>query len=137
MKTVLVHGVFDLLHLGHIRHLSAAKALGDRLIVSVTSDPYVNKGPDRPAFTADLRVEARRALRCVDYVLVNRHATAVPTILAIRPNLYVKGPECQENQSPGLLEEIEAVRSVGGDVAYTEGQIFSSTELLRKVLSYG
>src|SRR5258705_11729899 len=55
-KIVLCHGVFDLVHVGHLRHLKAAREFGDILVISITADEYVNKGPDRPAFTAELRL---------------------------------------------------------------------------------
>ena len=71
-KIVLCHGVFDLLHIGHIKHFEEAKKFGDVLIVSVTSDEFVNKGPNRPVFNLALRAEALIALECVDYVIENR-----------------------------------------------------------------
>ena len=67
-KIVHCHGVFDLLHVGHIRHFEQAKRLGDILVVTTTPDQYVNKGPHRPAFTEDLRAEAIAALESVDFV---------------------------------------------------------------------
>src|SRR3990167_11073056 len=70
-KIVLCHGVFDLVHPGHIRHFQAAKALGDVLVVTVTADEYVNKGPGRPVFIQGLRAESIAALGCVDYVAIN------------------------------------------------------------------
>ena len=66
MRIVQAHGCFDLLHLGHIRHLQAAKAAGDYLIVTVTPDEFVSKGPGRPVFPLEQRMEALRALACVD-----------------------------------------------------------------------
>ena len=103
MITVLAHGCFDVLHVGHVRHLQAARQLGDRLIVSVTADEFVNKGPDRPVFTATQRVECLRALRCVDEALVAYSQTAAATIREIRPTIYAKGPECRTNFSPGFI----------------------------------
>ena len=61
-KVVHCHGVFDLLHVGHIRHLNRAKKFGDKLVVSITADRYVNKGPNRPAFNQELRAEALSSL---------------------------------------------------------------------------
>ena len=91
-KTVVqCHGVFDLLHPGHIRHLQAAKRLGDALVVTVTPDRFVNKGPGRPAFPEGLRAESLAALGCVDLVAVNRWPTAVEAIALIRPDVYAKG----------------------------------------------
>src|SRR4051812_11419613 len=66
--TVLCHGVFDLFHVGHVRHLKAARREGDLLIVTLTADKHVNKGPGRPVFTERLRAEMIAALEFVDFV---------------------------------------------------------------------
>ena len=71
------HGVFDLLHIGHIRYFEQARRMGDLLIVTLTPDHYVDKGPHRPAFTQDLRAESIASLSCVDYVAINAWTTAV------------------------------------------------------------
>ena len=76
-RLVLAHGCYDLLHLGHIRHLQEARKLGDRLVVSVTSDAHVGKGLGRPHFKAEERAEALRALDCVDEVVINDAASSV------------------------------------------------------------
>src|SRR5262245_7136079 len=94
--TVLAHGVFDVLHLGHIRHLQEARKLGDRLVVSVTPDEHVNKGIGRPVFTAAERVEALKALDCVDDAFVNDSANATTAIAAVKPTTYVKGIDYQD-----------------------------------------
>ena len=90
-KIVLCHGVFDLLHIGHIKHFEEAKKFGDILIVTITADKYVQKGPNRPAFNSQLRLEALQALESIDYVSINKWATATKTIKALRPNIYCKG----------------------------------------------
>src|SRR5580700_4167525 len=77
---VQAHGTFDLLHLGHVRHLEAARKLGDVLIVTVTSDRFVNKGPGRPVFNAELRAEMLATLEYVDWVAINDAADAVSAI---------------------------------------------------------
>ena len=79
-KVVLAHGCFDLLHIGHIRHFQAAKRLGGTLVVTVTPDRFVNKGPRRPLFTEHLRAEAIAALECVNFVAINEWSSAVETI---------------------------------------------------------
>src|SRR3954452_21027191 len=76
-RVVLCHGVFDLLHIGHVRHFEQAKKLGDVLVVTLTPDRFVNKGTGRPAFPDQLRAEFVAALGCVDYVAVNTWPTAV------------------------------------------------------------
>ena len=92
------HGVFDLIHPGHIRHLETAKKEGDILVVTVTADRFVNKGPGRPVFNQDLRAESLAALECVDYVAVNDSATAVEPIQQLQPDVYVKGAEYSPRQ---------------------------------------
>src|SRR3990167_3410513 len=80
------HGVFDLLHIGHIKHFQSAKKKSDILVVTITTDRFVNKGPGRPYFSALLRAEAIAALDCVDYVVMNDYPTAVEAIQRIKPN---------------------------------------------------
>jgi rfaE bifunctional protein kinase chain/domain/rfaE bifunctional protein nucleotidyltransferase chain/domain len=136
-KIVHSHGVFDLLHIGHIRHLEQAKRLGDILVVTVTPDGYVNKGPHRPAFTEDLRAEAIAALDCVDYVAVNKWPTAVETIQLLRPDFYAKGAkdrEAEEDSAGGITLEEAAIRSVGGQIAFTDDITFSTSNLINRHL---
>ena len=86
-KRIIVHchGVFDLLHIGHIKHFKKAKKLGDKLVVTLTPDKYVNKGPGRPVFSQDLRSEAVASIDCVDYVAINETPTATYPIKKIKP----------------------------------------------------
>ena len=79
-KVVLSHGIFDLLHVGHIRHFEQARRMGDVLVVTLTQDHLVNKGPHRPAFPQELRAESVASLSSVDYVAVNRWPRSVETI---------------------------------------------------------
>ena len=79
-KIVHCHGVFDLLHIGHIKHFEAAKKMGDLLVVTLTADKYVNKGRGRPAFSENLRAEAVAALAAVDYVAINRRVGCHPAL---------------------------------------------------------
>lgn len=97
-KVVHCHGVFDLIHVGHIRHLKEARKFGDILIVTVTPDQYVNKGPHRPAFTEKLRAEVIASLDCVDYVAINKWPSAVETIKVLKPDYYVKGIEYRKKK---------------------------------------
>lgn len=132
-RIVLCHGCFDLMHIGHIRHLQAARAMGDVLVVTVTADAHVNKGEGRPAFTEEERAESLAALACVDFVAINREPAAVAAIRLLKPNYYVKGQVAEDpgSRSPNLQREIEAVRAVGGDVRFTHEVVFSSTALLK------
>ena len=75
-KIVLCHGVFDLLHIGHLKHFNSAKKFGDKLIVSITPDIYVSKGPGRPIFNQNLRAEFLSNLSVVDFVVINDRATS-------------------------------------------------------------
>jgi rfaE bifunctional protein kinase chain/domain/rfaE bifunctional protein nucleotidyltransferase chain/domain len=137
-KIVHCHGVFDLLHIGHIRHLERAKTYGDILVVTLTPDIHVNKGPGRPAFSEGLRAEAIAALSCVDHVAVNRWPMAIETIQLLRPDFYVKGSEygdAEKDHSGGIKLEEEAVRSVGGELVFTEDITFSSSNLINRHMS--
>lgn len=108
--------------------------MGDILLVTVTSDRWVNKGDGRPFFTAEQRCEAIAALEVVDWVGINDAQNAADAIREIRPSIYVKGPECRNQTNAGLEAERRAIEEVGGEMAYTNGQVFSSTEIGRKVL---
>ncbi len=136
-KTVHCHGVFDLLHIGHIRHFRQAKEMGDLLVVTLTPDRYVNKGPHRPAFREELRAEAIAALDCVDYVALNQWPTAVETIKLLKPHFYAKGDEYSDarNDLTGkIVDEEEAVRSVGGQIVFTNDIVYSSSNLINKYM---
>ncbi len=127
------HGCFDLLHPGHVLHLQAARRMADALLVTVTPDAHVAKGSGRPLFGQEWRVLMLAALACVDFVAVAPGPTAVEMIRLVRPTVFVKGPECRTLSTPGLDAERQAVAEAGGVVAYTEGDVFSSTELIRKL----
>lgn len=135
-KTIVhCHGVFDLLHIGHIRHFQEAKKLGDILVVTLTGDSFVNKGPNRPAFAQLLRAEAIAALADVDYVAINHAASAVPAINLIRPDMYIKGQDYANRPAgtPGkLATEEQAVVDGGGKLVFTNEVQFSSTNLINK-----
>lgn len=134
-RVVHCHGVFDLLHVGHIRHFRWARRLGDLLLVTVTPDRYVNKGPHRPFFNERLRAEAVAALGCVDGVAVNCWPTAVEAIRLLRPRLYVKGQDyraVRADVTGEIAREKAAVCSVGGRIAFTDDVVFSSSRLLNR-----
>lgn len=134
-RIVHCHGVFDLLHVGHIKHFEAARHLGDVLVVTITPDRFVNKGDGRPVFPEALRAEAIAALQCVDYVAVNRWPTAVEAIRLLKPNLYVKGSEyrnAQKDITGKIVDEEEAVRQVGGRMEFTDEITFSSSRLINR-----
>lgn len=135
LKVVQCHGVFDLLHPGHIRHFREAKAQGDCLVVTVTPDRFVNKGPGRPAFSEPFRLEALAALSDVDFVVLNDAPDAVSAIRRVRPHYYAKGIEYQNHAADvtgKIAEEVSAVEAVGGSVYYTDDVVFSSSSLLNR-----
>ena len=134
-KKVIVqcHGVFDLIHPGHIFHFQAAKKQGDILIVSLTSDAYVNKGPNRPVFDENIRSEALASIEAIDYVVVNHNPTAVEAIKNIKPDVYVKGEDysnIDKDITGGIKEELVAVEGVGGRIHITREITYSSSELI-------
>jgi cytidyltransferase-like protein len=132
-RVVQCHGVFDLVHPGHIRHLESAKRQGDVLVVTVTRDEYVNKGPGRPVFTHRLRAESLASLQVVDYVAINEWPTAAPAIRKLRPTYFAKGSEYADRKSDvtgHISEEEQAVLEVEGQLYFTEEPTLSSTKLL-------
>lgn len=132
-KIVHCHGVFDLFHPGHLSHLISAKAYGDILVVTITPDHYVNKGPHRPRFSDSSRAKMLGALSLVDYVSVNNTPSAVEPILALQPDFYVKGPDYSNKEvdiTGGIQQEELAVVSCGGALVFTNDGIESSTELI-------
>jgi rfaE bifunctional protein kinase chain/domain/rfaE bifunctional protein nucleotidyltransferase chain/domain len=132
---VLCHGTFDLMHTGHIRYLQRAKQEGDVLMVTVTGDAFVNKGPGRPVFNEHLRAENLAALTCVDFVAVNHAATAVEALRSIRPKTYAKGSDYRSHSDDvtgNIAREQEAVEAHGGHIFYTDEITFSSSHLLNE-----
>lgn len=134
-KIVLCHGVFDLMHTGHIFHLQRAKMEGDILVVTVTANEFVNKGPGRPVFSQELRAQTLAALGCVDYVAVNHSPTAINVIECLKPNVYAKGGEYRQatdDITGNIDKERQSVESVGGRIFYTDEVTFSSSSLLNE-----
>jgi rfaE bifunctional protein nucleotidyltransferase chain/domain len=127
-KVVLCHGVFDLVHIGHIRHLQRARQEGDVLMVTITADRYINKGPGRPVYNEALRAENLASLVWIDYVAVNDQPTAINVIDLIQPNVYVKGGDYRhidDDVTGNIAKEIKAVESHNGKVVFTDEITFS------------
>ena len=89
----MCHGVFDLLHIGHIKHFKSAKKYGDYLIVSITTNKFVNKGPGRPIFNHLERLNFLKELKIIDAAVVSNSSSAEDVIRTIKPDFYVKGPD--------------------------------------------
>jgi rfaE bifunctional protein kinase chain/domain len=138
-KTVVqCHGVFDLLHIGHIRHFQEAGKAGDILVVTLTPDRYVNKGPHRPVFTELLRAEAIAALEWVDYVAINKWPMATEAIDLLKPDVYAKGSDYKDaatDHTGGITLERQAVEAHGGKLIFTDEITFSSSALLNRHMS--
>jgi D-beta-D-heptose 7-phosphate kinase/D-beta-D-heptose 1-phosphate adenosyltransferase len=114
-RIVFTNGCFDLMHVGHVRYLEAARALGDLLVVGVNSDASVRtlqKGPDRPIVPQDQRAEVLAALACVDYVVLFGEPDPGRLIAELQPDVLVKGGDWAPEQIVGR----ETVESRGGTV---------------------
>ena len=135
-KIGLCHGVFDLLHIGHIKYLQEAKSKCDILIVTLTQDKFVNKGPGRPAFNENQRADAISALECVDFVAINLWATSIETIALLKPSLYIKGPDynnLSDDLTGNILKEKAAIENIGGSLVFTSGETHSSSTLINQM----
>ena len=132
-KVILCHGCFDLLHIGHINYLRKAKSLGDILIVTVTADEYVNKGPEHPIFNENQRAEHLSELSIIDYVSINYSLDATKIIKTIRPDYYVKGIEYKnlnDDITGNIKKEKQTVEKYGGKIFFTDEETYSSSNLL-------
>ena len=135
-KIVLCHGVFDLFHIGHLNHINEAKKFGDILIVSITTDRYVNKGPGRPFFNTIQRMTLLSSIKNIDYVISSDSASSINIIKKIKPNIYFKGPDYinhQDDFTGNIKKEIDAVKKYKGQIVYGSGQTFSSSKILNKI----
>jgi D-glycero-beta-D-manno-heptose 1-phosphate adenylyltransferase len=131
-RVVFANGCFDLLHVGHVRYLEAAKGLGDLLVVGVNSDGQVRrlKGEGRPFIPERERAEVIASLRAVDYVTIFQEPTVTELLLALRPDIHAKGTDYTEDSVP----ERDVVRSFGGRVQIVgDPKDHSSTEMLNAV----
>lgn len=128
----MANGVFDLIHVGHVRYLQAARQMADLLVVAVNSDASTRayKGPDRPMIPEAERAEMVAALACVDFVLVFDELDVRPTLRALRPDIHVKGTDYTEASIP----ERDEVLAYGGRVAIAgDPKDHSSTETIARL----
>jgi cytidyltransferase-like protein len=130
VKVILCHGVFDLVHYGHILLFRAARALGDKLIVTLTSDEFIFKGPGRPVFNERQRLDWVKALRSVDEAHIIRSRTGVEAIERFRPAVYAKGRDTLQWTNV-IEEERLAIERCGGELHYIDtGTVFHSGDLM-------
>ena len=126
------NGIFDLLHVGHIRYLDAARREADRLIVAVNDDQSTRalKGPNRPVLSAGDRAELVAALRSVDYVVVFPESTVSPLLELLQPDVHCKGTDYTADTVP----ERETVRVYGGRIAIVgDPKDHSTRDLLGRI----
>lgn len=137
-KIALCHGVFDLVHPGHIIHLEQAKQMADVLVVSITAAQFVRKGPGRPYFNDEQRLNFLAALECIDYVMLSEGYTVDDIVEVVEPDYYVKGSEYakETDDLTGMMTaERLLVEEHGGCVRYTGGEVFSSTKLINTAMA--
>ena len=128
---VMCHGVFDVVHPGHLRHLLYARSRGDVLVCSVTADRWISKGSYRPHVPQDLRAANLALLDIVDYVVVDDDAEGPLGLIArIQPDLYAKGFEYSPAVRPQQIRETAAVEVYGGEVLFTPGDVVYSSSAL-------
>lgn len=126
----LCHGCFDILHIGHIRHFTAARSQCDLLFVSVTGNRFVNKGPDRPIIPEVERAEVVGSLKVVAGAIINQHSTSAELLSTIRPNLYFKGQEYATSDDPRYIREKELAESMGIELRHTFEKVCSSSKII-------
>ena len=132
-KVVLANGCFDILHVGHLRYLEGARALGDVLVVAINSDRSVQnlKGPGRPILNETERAALVSALRCVDHVVVFDEPNVNRVLDVLRPAIHAKGTDYTEDSVP----EREQVRSYGGQVRITgDPKDHSTRDVIRRIM---
>ncbi len=139
-KIVLCHGVFDLLHTGHIDHFNEAKKLSkaDILVVSITKDEFVNKGINRPINKLLERVKILSSLSIIDYIIVNKEVAAIQLLRNLKPNYYCKGPDyknLRDDITKNILLEKQTVEKYGGKIIFTTSPTKSSSNLINTHLS--
>src|SRR5580700_8139448 len=130
-KVIMCHGVFDLVHPGHIRHLLHAKEKADILIASLTADAHITKAQYRPFVPQELRALNLAALEMVDFVLIDEEATPIANIARVQPDFFAKGYEYQDGGvHPRTQQEIDTVEKYGGELLFTPGDIVYSSSAL-------
>ena len=135
-RIILCHGVFDLLHVGHLTHFETAKKYGDILIVSITHDKYVHKGFNRPYFNSEQRMKSLASIEIIDFVVLNKSTTAIDIIKKIKPDFYCKGSDYKNFKNDitaQIKNEVLAVKKYGGKLVHTNDPIYSSSSILNQL----
>lgn len=130
----LCHGCFDLIHWGHTEHLRWCKHECDILVVSLTADCFIDKGPGRPLAPLEERMHVMNSIKYVDFVVPSNAQRASLVLAALKPDIYFKGPDRAGTNTPGLNEERKIVEGYGGCVRFSpEEPERHSTEMLNAV----
>ena len=135
-SVIMCHGVFDVVHPGHVRHLTFAKSSADILVVSITSDRHITKGVYRPHVPERLRALNLAAFEVVDYVLIDEEPKPLENLRYIQPDFFAKGFEyTSAGLPPATQEEADTVSSYGGQMVFTPGDVvYSSSALINTSL---
>jgi rfaE bifunctional protein nucleotidyltransferase chain/domain len=136
MIVVLCHGTFDLLHIGHMRMFEHARTLGDRLVVTLTADAYVAKGPGRPIYNEEERAYAIRKNRDVSEVDIVYERTGLASIKKHHPDIYLKGGDYKPDEGGMLGLERRAVESYGGKLVIFNEKLMSSSSIIARVAKW-
>ncbi len=134
-KIVLCHGVFDTIHSGHIEYFKAAKKYGDILVVTLTSDEFVNKGFSRPYYGIKQRMNVVSSLSIVDYVAKSNDLSSLNIINTLKPNFYIKGKDYKnfkDDLTGKIIKEKLAVEKHGGKLIIVNSKLLSSTKFLNE-----
>ena len=130
-KAIMCHGVFDVVHPGHVRHLLYAKSKAEFLICSLTADKHISKGTYRPHVPQDLRAANLAALEMVDFVVVDMNDNPLENIKIIEPDYFAKGFEyTSKGLPPKTQAEAKVVEAYGGEMIFTPGDIVYSSRAL-------
>ena len=132
-KIVLCHGVFDLVHYGHILHFQSAKKYGDYLVVSITKDKFIKKGPGKPLFNSETRMKFLSSLEIIDCVIESKSSSSIDILNLVKPNVYVKGPDykkLKDDKSKKIILEKNTVEKYGGKIKFTKDQTYSSSSII-------
>ena len=133
----LCHGVFDILHKGHLDHFNDAKKKCDILVVSVTENKFVNKGPRQPCNDGTERVSVLDGIKSIEYTYLNNSLDCIEVIKNLKPNIYFKGQDYLKLDGHGNLErEINAIKKINGKIIFTETDLLSSTKIFNNQFTW-
>ena len=133
INVILAHGVFDILHVGHILYFEEAKKKNCKLVVSVTDDKFVNKGEGRPIFNINERVKILSSIASIDHIVISHDLSAVKIIKSLKPDYFIKGKDYKDKKidlSKNLDKEIKAVKDIKGKFITSKSKLYSSSKII-------